>query len=61
MLLCTTHTQQSFVDDALHDLFDYAEYVGDFSLYVNLNVYAAGTACYAGSKSCNSPWDYQDI
>ena len=57
---------QAFVDTTLHDLFGYAEYVNSISdkpfyLYLSLDVYASGAACYAGSTSCNGPWDYTNV
>lgn len=52
---------QPYVDETLHDLFGYAEYVGGFWLYISMDVYASGAACYAGSTSCNGPYDYASI
>ena len=44
---------QSFVSDTLSYMFSHAESVG-FKLYVSMDVYASGDACYKGSKaSCN--------
>jgi glucan endo-1,3-alpha-glucosidase len=41
-----------FIPAALNSLFGYAEYRG-FKLYISLDVYASGDACYKGSTSCN--------
>ena len=43
---------QAFVGETLGYLFGYAAY-RDFKLYVSMDVYASGAACYAGSTSCN--------
>ncbi|MCJ1312879.1 hypothetical protein MMC25_006555 [Agyrium rufum] len=52
---------QAFVDDALHDLFGYAENVGGFKLFISMDVSASGASCNAGGKSCNGPFDYASI
>jgi len=52
---------QPFVDVTLHYLFGYAEYISSFSLYISMDVYASRSACYAGSSSCNGPFDYASI
>ncbi|PYI22706.1 hypothetical protein BO99DRAFT_429649 [Aspergillus violaceofuscus CBS 115571] len=49
---------QDFVSDTLSYMFPYAESVG-FKLYVSMDVYASGDACYKRKTSCNGPFDYQ--
>ncbi|PYI11000.1 hypothetical protein BO78DRAFT_304565 [Aspergillus sclerotiicarbonarius CBS 121057] len=51
---------QSFVSDTLSYMFPYAESVG-FKLYVSMDVYASGDACYKKKTSCKGPFDYQWI
>ncbi|SCV50154.1 uncharacterized protein FFFS_09366 [Fusarium fujikuroi] len=49
---------RDYVSQALSYLFPYAESVG-FKLYISMDVYASGDACYHGGKSCHGPSDYQ--
>ncbi|WKT51246.1 hypothetical protein QSH57_016216 [Fusarium oxysporum f. sp. vasinfectum] len=51
---------RDYVSQALNYLFPYAESVG-FKLYISMDVYASGDACYHGAKSCHGPSDYQWI
>ncbi|KAF4500771.1 Glucan endo-1,3-alpha-glucosidase agn1 [Fusarium agapanthi] len=51
---------RDYVSQALSYLFPYAESVG-FKLYISMDVYASGDACYHGGKSCHGPSDYQWI
>ncbi|KAJ0152877.1 Berberine bridge enzyme-like 21 [Fusarium oxysporum f. sp. albedinis] len=53
---------RDYVSQALSYLFPYAESVG-FKLYISMDVYASGDACYHGAKSsqCHGPSDYQWI
>lgn len=51
----------SWVQDTLHDLLGYAEYVGGFKLYISMDVYASGAACHSSKTPRNRPYDYQDI
>lgn len=41
---------RDYVSQALSYLFPYAESVG-FKLYISMDVYASGDACYHGGKS----------
>jgi hypothetical protein len=52
---------QSFVEETLSYLFDYANSITGFYLYISMDIYASGAACYAGSQSCNGPYDYASI
>lgn len=54
-----------WVQDSLHNLFDAALSVQEngknFNVFISMDVYASGAACYAGGASCNGPYDYADI
>jgi len=52
---------QSFVFSTLHNLFDAANQQGNFKLYISMDVYASGAACYSAKTSCNGPYDYASI
>lgn len=41
---------QSYVSDSLNDLFGYAAYVTGFKLFISMDLWASGAACYAGSS-----------
>lgn len=45
---------RDYVSQALSYLFPYAESVG-FKLYISMDVYASGDACYHGAKSVCEP------
>ncbi|KAF9877167.1 hypothetical protein CkaCkLH20_05433 [Colletotrichum karsti] len=51
----------SFVDKSLGMLFDAADLVGGFGLYISMDVWASGDACWNGRDSCEGPMDYQWI
>ena len=51
-----------WVQTSLQNLFAAAEIVDTgFTLFISMDVYASGAACYAGGSSCNGPYDYADI
>jgi hypothetical protein len=52
---------QPFVLETVTSLFNAANAVSGFYLYISMDVYASGAACYAGSASCNGPYDYKSI
>jgi hypothetical protein len=33
----------------------------EFYIYLSMDVYASGAACYAGGASCNGPFDYAKV
>ncbi|KAI8298124.1 hypothetical protein K4K61_012023 [Colletotrichum sp. SAR11_59] len=43
----------SFIDTSLGYLFDAADSIGGFGLYVSMDVWASGDACWHGRDSCN--------
>ncbi|KAF4462471.1 Glucan endo-13-alpha-glucosidase agn1 [Fusarium albosuccineum] len=49
-----------WVDDVLGYLFNNAAGAG-MSVYLNLDLYAAGDACYNGAKCCNYAHDYTNL
>ncbi|KAH0437113.1 hypothetical protein CcaCcLH18_03981 [Colletotrichum camelliae] len=51
----------SFIDTSLGYLFDAADSIGGFGLYVSMDVWASGDACWHGRDSCNGPLDYHWI
>lgn len=50
----------SWVTTSLQNLFNAANANG-FKLFISMDVYASGAACYASGTSCNGPYDYSDI
>jgi hypothetical protein len=51
----------SWVQTSLQNLFAAAEIVDTgFTLFISMDVYASGAACFAGSASCNGPYDGYD-
>ena len=49
-----------WVTTSLQNLFNAAN-DHDFRLFISMDVYASGAACYASGTSCNGPYDYADI
>jgi hypothetical protein len=44
---------QPFVADTLKYMFDYASSFDNFYLYISMDLYAQGNACYQGSTACD--------
>jgi hypothetical protein len=42
-------------------LFEAANDIGGFSLFISMDVYASGASCYSSKTSCNGPYDYATV
>lgn len=52
---------QPFVMNSVTYLYEAANSIGDFSLFISMDVYASGAACYASGTSCKGPEDYATV